>query len=120
LETLWKELKPDWLSALTHCHGVYLITDTKTGLRYVGYAYGEEGIWSRWSCYFQTGGHGNNKLLKELLKSKSNGTDYARKYFKFSLLEQASSRDKEQYIIMRETYWKQVMMSRGKFGLNEN
>lgn len=120
LEKLWNDSKPDWLSALAHCQGVYLITDIKTGLRYVGSAYGEDGIWSRWGCYFRTGGHGNNKLLKELLKSKAKGIGYARKYFKFSLLEQASSRDSEQYVILREAYWKQVLMTRGKYGLNEN
>lgn len=120
LEKLWKDKKPDWLAALSHCNGVYLITDIKTGLRYVGSAYGEEGIWSRWDSYFQTGGHGNNKLLKNLLRTKAKGIDYARKNFQFSLLEQASSRDSEQYILMREVYWKQVLLTRGKFGLNEN
>ena len=120
LEKLWKDQKPDWLAALSHCQGVYVITDMKTGLRYVGSAYGKEGIWSRWATYFKTGGHGNNKLLKELLKSKTKGMEYARKHFKISLLEQASSRDSEQYVISRETYWKQVLMTRGKYGLNEN
>jgi len=120
LEKLWEDSKPDWMAALAHCQGIYLITDTKTGLRYVGSAYGEDGIWSRWGSYFRTGGHGNNKLLKKLLKNKTNGRYYARKYFKFCLLEQASSRDSEQYIIIREAYWKQVLMTRGKFGLNDN
>ena len=120
LEKLWQKSKPDWLAALTHCQGVYLITDTKTGLRYVGSAYGEEGIWSRWAEYFHTGGHGNNKLIKKLLKNKTELRNYARKYFKFCLLEQASSRDSDQYIIMREAYWKQALMTRGKYGLNEN
>ncbi len=48
LEQLWSDMKPDWYAALANCQGVYLITDTKTGLRYVGSAYGENGIWSRW------------------------------------------------------------------------
>ena len=120
LEKLWMDSKPDWLAALGHTHGIYLITDTSTGLRYVGSAYGEDGVWSRWGSYFQTGGHGNNKLLKKLLGTKKDPTSYARKNFKFSLLEQASSRDSEQYVIMREVYWKQVLMTRGKYGLNDN
>lgn len=120
LEKLWQDSKPDWLAALMHCHGVYLITDRKTGLRYVGSAYGEEGIWSRWGSYFKTGGHGNNKLLKKLLAGKIKGVDYARKYFQISLIEQASSRDSEQYVIEREGYWKDVLLTRSKFGLNEN
>jgi hypothetical protein len=120
LEKLWKDSKPDWVSALSHCQGIYLITDVKTGMRYVGSAYGDEGIWARWNCYFNTGGHGNNKLLKQLLMSKVNSVEYARRNFKFCVLEQASSRDSEQYIIQRESYWKDVLMTRTKFGLNEN
>jgi len=120
LERLWKDSKPDWVAALTHCHGVYLITDMKTGLRYVGSAYGEEGIWSRWGNYFTSGGHAGNKLLKKLLSSKNNGADYARENFQITLIEQASSRDSEQYIIQREMFWKEVLLTRGKYGLNEN
>lgn len=120
LEKLWQDSKPDWVAALGHNHGVYLITDTKTGLRYVGSAYGEDGIWSRWGTYFTTGGHGHNKHLKKLLGGKEKGADYARKYFQISLLEQASSRDSEQYVIQRESYWKEVLLTRGEFGLNEN
>jgi len=120
LEKLWQDSKPDWAAALMHCKGVYLITDINTGKRYVGSAFGEEGIWSRWGNYFQTGGHGNNKLVKKLLKGKNKGVNYARKNFRISLLEQASSRDSEQYIQQRESYWKDVLLSRGKFGLNDN
>lgn len=121
LEKLWLDRKPDWYAALSHCQGVYLLTDTLTGLRYVGSAYGENGIWSRWETYFNSGGHGNNKLIKELLlQKKPNGTEYARKYFRFSLLEQASSRDSEQYVLIREGFWKTVLLTRGKFGLNDN
>lgn len=120
LENLWLDSKPDWVTALTHCRGVYLITDVRTGHRYVGSAYGEEGIWSRWGNYFSSGGHAGNKLLKKLLSGKKSGIDYARKNFQISLLEQASSRDSEQYIIQRENYWKEVLLARGKYGLNEN
>ncbi|MBQ0720677.1 MAG: GIY-YIG nuclease family protein [Gammaproteobacteria bacterium] len=120
LEKLWLDSKSDWLAALTHCQGVYLITDLKTGLRYVGSAYGEEGIWSRWGDYFTSGGHAGNALLKKLLSGKKSGIDYARKNFQISLLEQASSRDSEQYIIQRESYWKRVLLTRGKYGLNQN
>lgn len=120
LEKLWLDSKPDWVAALTSCQGVYLLTDSRTGMRYVGSAYGEEGIWSRWGKYFNSGGHGGNKLLKELLSSKKSGIDYARENFQLCLLEQASSRDSEQYIIQRESFWKQVLLSRGKYGLNEN
>jgi hypothetical protein len=120
LERLWKESKPDWRAALENCHGVYLITDTRTGRRYVGSAYGDDGIWSRWGKYFKFGGHGGNTLIKKLLKPKSKGVKYARENFRLSLLEQASSRDSEQQVIAREGYWKDVLMTRGPFGLNDN
>ena len=120
LEKLWHDSKPDWVTALTHCQGVYLITDKNTGLRYVGSAYGEDGIFSRWGDYFSSGGHADNKLLKKLLSGKRNGVDYARANFQLSLLEQASSRDSEQYIIQRESYWKEVLLTRGQYGFNEN
>ena len=120
LEHMWSVAKQDWISALKHCQGVYLITDRKTGLRYVGSAYGEEGIWSRWATYFASGGHANNKLLKRLLSQPGKGQKYASENFQFTLLEQASSRDSEQHIIERESYWKEVLMTRSEFGLNEN
>jgi len=120
LEKLWQDSKPDWVTALTHCHGVYMITDQSTGLRYVGSAYGEDGIWSRWGYYFKSGGHGGNKLLKKLLSPKRKGVEYARKNFCFTLLEHASSRDSEQHVIQRESYWKAALLTRGLYGLNEN
>jgi hypothetical protein len=120
LEHLWRDAKTDWMTALTHCQGVYLITDNSTGLRYVGSAYGDSGIYSRWGNYFSTGGHGGNKNLKNLLFSKPNGADYARENFTICLLEHASSRDSEQHIIQRESYWKEVLLTRGQYGLNDN
>ena len=69
-------------------------------------------------AYFKTGGHGNNKLLKALVNE--NSIEYVRENFQVSLLEHASSRDSEQHIIQREAYWKEVLLTRGKFGLNEN
>ena len=75
--------------------------DSITGQRYVGAAYGDEAIWSRWNKCLKTGGHGGNKLLKKLLKPKSKGVEYARENFQFSLLEHASSGDSEQQVIER-------------------
>src|SRR5258705_10171690 len=56
----------DWKRMLSVTKGIYLISDTKTGKLYVGSAYGDEGIWGRWSKYVATNGHGDNKTLKEL------------------------------------------------------
>jgi hypothetical protein len=60
--------------------GVYLIVDKKNGKMYVGSAYGDLGIWSRWSCYIGTG-HGWNDELTKLIKD--NGIQYARDNFQF-------------------------------------
>ena len=59
LETLVRNDRPDWKAALESVKGIYLITDTKTGRRYVGSAYSEHGIWSRW-CSYVASGHGGN------------------------------------------------------------
>ena len=120
IEQLWHDAKPDWYTALANCQGVYLITDTKTGRRYVGSAYGEDGIWSRWGAYFKTGGHGNNVLLKELLGNRKNPIEYARKHMQMCLLEHISNRANEQYVILRESFWKEALHTRGEFGLNAN
>lgn len=120
LEAIWDQGKEDWYAALSHCHGVYLITDEKTGKRYVGSAYGDQGIWDRWSSYLSDGVHGGNLGLKELLGKRKNAKLYARRYFTFSLLEQASSRASEQFVIQREGFWKEVLLTRGPFGMNLN
>jgi hypothetical protein len=59
LETLVRNSRPDWKAALESVKGIYLISDIKTGKRYVGSAYGERGIWSRWCSYIAIG-HGGN------------------------------------------------------------
>lgn len=120
LENLWRDSKPDWQTALTNCQGVYLITDKKTGRRYVGSAYGDDGLWSRWGSYFRTGGHGGNVLLKEVLGKVERPLEYARKHLHMCLLEQISSRANEQYVMLRETFWKEALFTRGEFGLNAN
>ena len=104
-----------WKSALSNVKGVYLIVDTVSGKQYVGSAYGDDCIWQRWINYAENG-HGGNVELKELLKK--NGQDY--KYnFKYSILEVCNLNLGNEYIINRETHWKEVLLTR-KFGLNKN
>jgi len=117
LEVIFNQNKSDWKAALENTKGIYLITDTSNGKRYVGSAYGEAGIWSRWSCYIGTG-HGWNDDLMTLIKKK--GKDYARENFVFSLLEYRSMKTDDQTIFDRESYWKEVMLSRGEHGYNKN
>ena len=104
-----------WKSALSNVKGIYLIVDTLTGKQYVGSAYGDECIWQRWSNYAKDG-HGGNVELKELLKA--NGEEY-KCNFKYSILEVCNMNLGNEYIISRETHWKEVLMTR-KFGLNKN
>ena len=104
-----------WKSALSNVKGIYLIVDTFTGKQYVGSAYGDECIWQRWSNYAKDG-HGGNVEIKELLKS--NGEEY-KLNFKYSILEVCNMNLGNEYIIQRETHWKEVLLTR-KFGLNSN
>jgi hypothetical protein len=46
-ETLVRNSRPDWTAALASVKGIYLISDIKSGKRYVGSAYGDQGVWSR-------------------------------------------------------------------------
>ena len=116
LEAIIKQNKPDWKSALESVKGVYLIVDKTNGKIYIGSAYGDSGIWSRWVCYIDTG-HGWNDELTKLIKI--NGIDYARKNFQFSILEFRSMKTDDQTIIAREQYWKRALQS-NVFGYNKN
>src|SRR5262249_10415888 len=84
METLVSNTRPDWKAALESVKGVYLITDVSTGKRYVGSAYGETGIWSRWCAYVHSG-HGGNIELRALVTTPN--LDYCRTNFRFALLE---------------------------------
>jgi hypothetical protein len=104
-----------WKSALSNVMGIYLIVDMLTGKQYIGSAYGDECIWQRWSNYAKDG-HGGNIELKELLKE--NGEEY-KFNFKYSILEVCNMNLGSEYILGRETHWKEVLLTR-KFGLNKN
>ena len=116
LEAVIRKEKPDWKLALTIMNGVYMITDISSGKQYIGSACGEEGIWSRWQEYVSSG-HGGNKELKKLLSTES--LEYARSNFKFTLLENFHAKVKDETVIDREKYWKEVLLT-GRFGLNLN
>ncbi len=115
----WKDLsewiKTDsWKTALENQKGVYLITDISNGKRYVGSAYGDEMIYGRWTSYIKNG-HGGNAELKKL------GFDYIKTNFKYSLLEIFKSTADDKIILERESWWKDVLMTRNKrFGYNDN
>jgi hypothetical protein len=117
LEQIFRTARPDWKAALQSVKGVYLITDKSNGMRYVGSAYGDAGIWSRWECYIGTG-HGWNDELTKLINAR--GLEYARRNFRFALLEYRGMRCDDRTIIEREGFWKDALLTRGAFGYNRN
>jgi hypothetical protein len=116
LETAVTQEWNDWRGALQYMKGVYVIHDIETGKPYVGSAYGDTGIWARLRQYVDIL-HGNNVALKELVGKK--GPDYARANLRFALLEFWSMRTSDEEVLARESYWKEVLLSR-QFGLNKN
>ena len=117
LASVFKNQKQDWQSALQNVKGVYLITDKSTGKRYVGSAYGNFGLWSRWACYIGTG-HGWNDELTKLIEKK--GYEYALNNYKVTLLEYRPMKTSDSDIIARESFWKEALLTRGEYGYNKN
>jgi hypothetical protein len=117
LEALEQNSRPDWKAALASVKGIYLISDTTTGKRYIGSAYGDQGIWSRW-CSYVSSGHGGNVELRALVNDPT--LDYCRKAFRFALLEYRPSPTPDDVILKREGFWKRVLLTRGEYGLNRN
>ncbi|MBO4428301.1 MAG: GIY-YIG nuclease family protein [Bacteroidales bacterium] len=117
LELLVVNQKQDWATTLGNVKGIYVISDKANGKQYVGSAYGDGGIWGRWSCYATTG-HGYNDELVDLINKK--GLDYARENFQFSVLEVMAMSKDDSYVTHRESYWKGVLLTHIPFGYNKN
>jgi hypothetical protein len=115
LDLIIRERTPSWRSALENVAGVYIISDKSTGKLYVGSATGAGGLWSRWRSYAETG-HGGNRDLKHLLKHE--GIEHT-KSFQFSILEIADTHASNDDVLARESYWKDVFLTR-EFGYNAN
>ncbi len=97
-----------WLKALSSVNGVYLIKDKTSGKLYVGSAYGEQGIFGRWSEYANNG-HGGVQKLEDLDPDN----------FQFSILEIVPTTTTADGVIDCENRWKEKLGTR-KFGLNIN
>jgi hypothetical protein len=117
LETIVRNERPDWKAALESVKGIYLITDASTGKRYVGSAYGDSGIWSRWTSYVFSG-HGGNVELRALVSDPS--LNYCRQHFRFALLEHRPRVTADEAVLAREAHWKRLLFTRGDEGLNRN
>ena len=116
LEAVFRNERADWKAALENIKGVYLIADKSNGKKYVGSAYGDAGIWSRWACYMGTG-HGWNDELVRLLDQK--GRKYAREQFRFSVLEVMVKSTPDDAVLAREAHWKRALVTR-EHGYNKN
>ena len=117
LEAVLNKNKSDWVAPLESQKAVYLITDYKNGKHYVGSATSEKGmLLSRWKNYIQNG-HGGNKELRELVEKE--GFDYVKNNFYYSILENYNGRVDDKTILVRESWWKEVLQTR-KFGYNSN
>ncbi|MEQ1730721.1 MAG: GIY-YIG nuclease family protein, partial [Vicinamibacterales bacterium] len=103
-----QDLPPSWEAALSHWRGIYTILDRSCGKLYVGSAYGEENLLSRWRGYSKSG-HGGNVELK--------GRDP--KQFQFSILQRVSPDMPAEEVIRVEASWKDRLGTR-EFGLNKN
>lgn len=117
LESIIANQRSDWKVALQHAKGVYMITDESNGKRYVGSAYGADGLWTRWQAYIETG-HGHNvELCKIIAKA---GLEYARRHFRFAFIEHMLPSSPDDLVLQREAYWKGVLLTRGDYGYNRN
>lgn len=117
LESIIASQRSDWKTALQHAKGVYMITDESNGKRYVGSAYGADGLWTRWACYIEFG-HGHNVELRKIIGK--GGLDHARRHFRFALIEHMLPGSPDNLVLQREAYWKGVLLTRGDYGYNKN
>ena len=118
---VYKNLKialndPTWIGALKNVKAIYAITDISNGKLYIGSACGNGGLFGRWSDYINnlTGGNQEFEDIKKI-----NGEDYIKKNFKYSIVEIFDTKTKQEYILERENYWKNVFETK-KFGMNKN
>lgn len=117
LSTIIKRKRNGWIAALKNQKAVYLLTDKKTGKLYVGSATAQYGmLLQRWSSYVDNG-HGGNVELKELVNKE--GFDYIKENFQYSVLENYNARMDDNYILQRESWWKDTLCSR-THGYNAN
>ena len=110
LETIVNGRYPSYQNALKRQKAVYVQTDRATGKLYVGSATSDNGmLLARWKSYISNG-HGGNKELKEIVNKQ--GFDYIKKNFTYSIIENFDEGTDDDYILERETYWKEVLDTR--------
>ncbi len=108
------ESNHEWKHHLSAVNGIYLILDGKTGKQYIGSAYGDQGIWGRWSSYAASH-HGGNVELKKLIEADPEHY----RHFRFSVLQTLPSNTSPRESIEAESLYKQKLGSLAH-GLNMN
>jgi len=120
----------DWKYPLSSVNGVYLIFDSSNGKKYIGSAYGAQGIYGRWKNYLENGFDDNeeesgiyypNKQLKGIVNNPEQGMEYIQKNFIYTILEVLPFNTDKDSVIHREQYWKRVMHTiNSPYGYNSN
>lgn len=105
----------DYYKALSMVKGIYMIVDGNTGKLYIGSAYGDDGIWGRWSSYANSF-HGGNLELKKLFEEY--GENYFEK-FKYIILHILPMKISDKEIIELESKYKNRFLTK-EFGWNDN
>ncbi len=65
-----------------------------------------------------TSGHGGNVQLQGLITEPT--LQYSREWFRFGLLEIRPFSTPDKVIFERESFWKNMLLTRGQYGLNKN
>ena len=104
----------DWHQALSAVAGIYLIVENKTGLQYIGSAYGKDGILGRWKSYAHSGHGGNTKLMAALKDGA-----FTKEDLRFSILRTLPKTLTMTEVIGYESQYKEKLGTRA-FGLNLN
>lgn len=107
----------DWHGPLANLKGIYLLRDRTDGKLYVGSAYGDEGIWSRWSAYAFSG-HGGN--VQTVDRFGDDPVRYGTDNIEMTLLEPMLPSVGNEEVFARENYWKVALGSRENGNLNSN
>lgn len=103
-----------WHIALSSVYAIYLIVDIESGKQYVGSAYGQGGLLSRWAFYVKSK-HGGNKGMQEVIYQNPDRCQN----FLFSILQILPKTITDDEVIRLEGLYKDKLQTR-KFGMNEN
>lgn len=104
-----------WREKLSSVKGIYLVLDRKTGMQYIGAAYGRNGILGRWNDYVNTGGSAKNDQLVQIINSApSRAND-----FQFTILMTLPMDMTKPEVLTKESLFK-LKLGTKVFGLNSN